>query len=70
MTARARRMSHNCNSAIHWCNSVRFSPQIRSSPMAAPLRTLLWEPRTIFALQRLTAITDRQLARYCHALAA
>lgn len=35
-----------------------------------PLRTLLWEPRTIFALQRLTAITDRQLARYCHALAA
>jgi len=36
----------------------------------APLRTLLWEPRTIFALQRLPAITDRQLARYCHALAA
>ena len=36
----------------------------------APLRTLLWEPRTIFALQRLPAITDRQLASYCHALAA
>jgi hypothetical protein len=35
-----------------------------------PLRTLLWEPRAIFTLQRLTAITDRQLARYCHALAA
>ena len=36
----------------------------------APLRTLLWEPRTIFALQRMPAITDRQLARFCHALAA
>lgn len=36
----------------------------------APLRTLLWEPRTIFALQRIPAITDRQLARFCHALAA
>jgi hypothetical protein len=35
-----------------------------------PLRTLLWEPRTIFALQRLPEITDRQLAQYCHALAA
>lgn len=35
-----------------------------------PLRTLLWEPRTIFALQRIPAITDRQLARFCHALAA
>mgnify|MGYP001552952472 CR=1 FL=1 len=35
-----------------------------------PLRTLLWEPRSIFVLQRLPAITDRQLARYCHALAA
>lgn len=35
-----------------------------------PLRTLLWEPRTIFALQRTSAITDRQLARFCHALAA
>ena len=35
-----------------------------------PLRTLLWEPRTIFALQRLPAITDRLLARACHALAA
>jgi hypothetical protein len=35
-----------------------------------PLRTMLWEPRTIFALQRLPAITDRQLARFCHALAA
>lgn len=35
-----------------------------------PLRTLLWEPRTIFALQRISAISDRMLARYCHALAA
>jgi hypothetical protein len=35
-----------------------------------PLRTLLWEPRSIFALQRNAEITDRQLARYCHALAA
>ncbi len=35
-----------------------------------PLRTLLWEPRTIFVLQRMTAITDRHLAHYCHALAA
>jgi len=36
----------------------------------APLRTRLWEPRTIFALQRMPAITDRQLAHYCHPLAA
>lgn len=35
-----------------------------------PLRTMLWEPRSIFALQRMPAITDRVLARYCHALAA
>ncbi len=35
-----------------------------------PLRTLLWEPQTIFALQRLPAITDRQLSRFCHPLAA
>ena len=35
-----------------------------------PLRTMLWEPRTIFALQRMPAITDRLLARTCHALAA
>ena len=35
-----------------------------------PLRTMLWEPRTIFALQRHPAITDRQLARDYHALAA
>ncbi len=30
-----------------------------------PLRTQLWEPRTIFALQRMPAITDRHLADYC-----
>ena len=35
-----------------------------------PLRSLLWEPEAIFALQRMPAITDRHLARYCHALAA
>lgn len=35
-----------------------------------PMRTMLWEPRGIYALQRMPAITDRQLARACHALAA
>jgi len=35
-----------------------------------PLRTMLWEPTAIFALQRMPAITDRELARTCHALAA
>lgn len=36
-----------------------------------PLRTQLWEPRTIFALQRMAAITDRHLASCCnHAFAA
>lgn len=35
-----------------------------------PLRTLLWEPGAIFALQRANSITDRQLAGFCHALAA
>lgn len=35
-----------------------------------PLRRLLWEPRSIFAMQRDASIDDRQLARYCHALAA
>jgi hypothetical protein len=35
-----------------------------------PLRTQLWEPRTIFALQRIPAITDRDLAVHCHAVAA
>jgi hypothetical protein len=35
-----------------------------------PLRSQLWEPRSIFLLQRLPAITDRQLAHFCHALAA
>lgn len=36
----------------------------------APLRSLLWEPTAIWALQRMPAITDRELARACHALAA
>ncbi|ACB75093.1 hypothetical protein [Opitutus terrae] len=35
-----------------------------------PLRSLLWEPTAIFALQRMPAITDRELASTCHALAA
>jgi hypothetical protein len=35
-----------------------------------PLRSMLWEPRSIFALQRMPSITDRQLARTVHALAA
>jgi hypothetical protein len=35
-----------------------------------PLRTLFWEPRAIFALQREAAINERQLARFCHPLAA
>jgi hypothetical protein len=35
-----------------------------------PLRSMLWEPRSIFALQRVPEITDRYLARACHALAA
>lgn len=35
-----------------------------------PLRSILWEPTAIFALQRIPAITDRELAHTCHALAA
>lgn len=35
-----------------------------------PLRSILWDPTSIFALQRMGAITDRDLARTCHALAA
>jgi len=35
-----------------------------------PLRTLLWEPGAIFALQRVAVITDKHLARCCHPLAA
>lgn len=35
-----------------------------------PLRTMLWEPRAIFALQRVPTISDQLLSRYCHALAA
>jgi len=35
-----------------------------------PLRSLLWEPTALFVLQRMPAITDRELARTCHALAA
>jgi len=35
-----------------------------------PLRSLLWEPTAIFALQRMPAITDRLLAQTVHALAA
>jgi len=35
-----------------------------------PLRTLLWEPQTIFALQKAPAITDRLLEQFCYAFAA
>lgn len=35
-----------------------------------PLRGLLWRPSATFILQRTPELTDRQLARYCHALAA
>lgn len=35
-----------------------------------PLRSMLWDPRSLFTLQRMPAITDRLLARTCHALAA
>jgi hypothetical protein len=39
-------------------------------PLLEALRAQLWEPSAIFALQRLPAITRRQLAATCHALAA
>lgn len=45
------------------------SPDV-SKRFLEPLRTLLWEPRTIFALQRVPAINDQLLEHYCHALAA
>jgi len=45
------------------------SPDV-SKRFLEPLRTMLWEPRAIFALQRMPAISDRLLSRYCHALAA
>lgn len=35
-----------------------------------PLRALLWRPSAMFVLQRTPELTDQQLARYCHALAA
>jgi hypothetical protein len=35
-----------------------------------PLRALLWRPEATLVLERSTELTDRQLARYCHALAA
>ena len=38
--------------------------------LLGPLRSLLWEPGATQALQRVTEITDRKLAHYCHALAA
>jgi hypothetical protein len=47
-----------------------FSEPDIAKRLLPPLRTLLWDPQAIFALQRLPAITDRQLSHYCHALAA
>jgi hypothetical protein len=35
-----------------------------------PLRSLMWQPVANSMLQRATELTDRQLAQYCHALAA
>jgi hypothetical protein len=35
-----------------------------------PLRTLLWRPSATLMLRRASELTDRELARYCHALAA
>jgi hypothetical protein len=35
-----------------------------------PLRTALWEPEVIWALSSPAVVTDEQLARACHALAA
>jgi hypothetical protein len=35
-----------------------------------PLRASLWQPATVRALQRTPVVSDRQLARFCHALAA
>jgi hypothetical protein len=35
-----------------------------------PLRMILWEPTSIFLLQRTEVISSRQLAYFCHALAA
>jgi len=45
------------------------SPDV-AKRLLEPLRSALWEPRTLFALQRESVLTDRLLARYCHALAA
>lgn len=47
-----------------------FSAPDISKRFLEPLRTLLWEPRAIFALQREATINERQLARFCHPLAA
>jgi hypothetical protein len=38
--------------------------------LLAPLRASLWSPQTRYALQRTPAVSDRQLATYCEALAA
>ncbi|MFA6046683.1 MAG: hypothetical protein WC718_16985, partial [Phycisphaerales bacterium] len=35
-----------------------------------PLRTALWEPETIWGLSHSPVVSDEQLARACHALAA
>jgi hypothetical protein len=35
-----------------------------------PLRSMLWEPESLFVLQRIPVITDRELAVTCNALAA
>lgn len=38
--------------------------------LLTPLRALLWRPSALFILERSPELSDQQLARYCHALAA
>lgn len=38
--------------------------------LLGPLRSVLWEPETVVILQRSRGLTDRQLSRFCHPLAA
>jgi len=57
--------------AGHACDILRnlVDPDVPRR-LLEPLRSMLWEPAAIFALQRMPEITDQKLARCCHALAA
>ncbi len=46
-----------------------IAPDLAPSLLAS-LRKILWQPQGIFALAKLPAITDRDVAHACHALAA